>query len=209
MISTHANYQTRGEVLRAPLRVYLFSFEACPGWDSTWNEGDVRRIIGEVNAIWRPAGIFWTLQSVLSTVIERNLIPAAVLLQTGRKFREHLVQMSPRVPEVVGRRLWRVAIIRTFPLPAGGAYLPGTRTAFFCQETRRGETAPIVLAHELGHSLGLMHVPVAANLMHPAAGARGNAQAAIGLNPEQVAQARYQVEHGPKGFEEGRRVLLM
>jgi hypothetical protein len=195
--------------LRAPLRVYLFSFEASSGWDSTWNEGQVRHLIGEVNAIWRPAGISWTLQSVLPTAIDRNLIPARALLQTGPEFRQHLVQMSPIVPEVVGRRLWRVAILRTFPILAGGAYLPRTRTAFFCQETRRGETTPIVLAHELGHSLGLMHVPEAANLMHPAAGARGNAQVAIGLNPEQVAQARDQVEYGPKGFKEGRRVLLM
>lgn len=176
-------------VLTVPVRVFLYSFADRPELDATLDEPGVRTLFAEVNRVWSVAGIEWRVQS-----IERRRVAAgAIDDDTRRDFRRGLVASAP-APDAA--RPWTVVIMRKFPVPAGGVYLPEIGTLYYAQLNKFGESHAEILAHELGHSLGLRHVDDADNLMQAAGAEDGAAARARTLTAEQIATARAQVAAG-------------
>lgn len=191
-----------------PIRVYQLGFTLSTGCSSALTAEDINELLQMVNRIWRRASIVWKLQSVESLIIEEAPTRCMADSATRQHLRYQLAQVSPRLPAVVSRRLWRLCLLQQMPLAAGGVYVPETATAFCSERAASGELNAAVLAHELGHALGLRHLGLAGNLMNPEALRLVHASLlmpeteqstllASVLNPAQIEQAQCQVPNGP------------
>jgi hypothetical protein len=182
------------QTLRLPLHVYRYSFAAAPELNSTLSNAETKELIDRVNRVWERANIRWDLQSVSDRSVDAKDFPELTGSEDRNDIRERLLAVAP--VDTSGRG-WNVAVIREFPVPAGGLYLPKARVVYFAERARGGETSAVVLAHELGHSLGLSHSRETRNLMHRAAGARGlETENATALSPDQISTVRTQALNG-------------
>ncbi len=182
------------QAIELPVEVYLYRFAAAPELNSSLTEGQVRVMFDQVNAIWGKAGILWRVRSVVHAEASAAAFPAMREGEDRAALRKKLISASPKG---IAGRTWKVVILREFPVPGGGVYLPETGTIYFAEVTRGGKTSPIILAHELGHTLGLPHLRETGNLMHRAAGARNNPQDTTALTGDQIATVQRQAAIGP------------
>ena len=181
--------------LELPLVAYRYTFAAAPNLDSQLSKSEIEALVTEVNRIWKPFDIRWKLQSVIDRRVEARDFAALTGSEERTEIKRRLQAIAPKSTD---RQLWKMVLIKEFPVPAGGLYLPEPQTLFFAEVSRGGKTSPVILAHELGHSLGLAHDRSPTNLMNPAAGARDSALAtAQALTPEQVTTSRAQALEGP------------
>jgi hypothetical protein len=177
------------------LKVYRYHFESMPELSSKYSNADIEEAIARVNDIWGQAGISWVLESIEDVTISSNMFPRLEANPERSVVKERLINISPAEHK---KGVWNMVLIREFPVPAGGLYLPPTQTLYFAETARGGMTSPIILAHELGHSLGLPHDRGSNNLMHRAAGGRGTPQEnADSLTSEQIATTQRQAMLGP------------
>jgi Ca2+-binding EF-hand superfamily protein len=150
----------------------------------------IEALMDEVNGVWKQAGIQWNLLSVNHRTIDKKTFPALTGSEDRQEMKQRFFAVSAN--DLVDKRTWKIAIIREFALPAGGIYFPRTHTVYFCERTPRGKTMPVVLAHELGHSLSLPHSDNAYNLMGV-----GKPEAEKTLTKDQISKARAQAAGGP------------
>jgi hypothetical protein len=168
-----------------PLRVHILSAPELPDVDCPLTDADIRRVVGKVNGIWRPARIHWELESIRHE-------PAA-----GKEAFRLAMEADELVDLDIYKRLapvdskaadgMNVYYIQRFSV--NGVFL-GQRTAFVQASARLrpveggiDEPLPRVTAHELGHALGLPHRQARTNLL--ASGTNGTS-----LNDAEIARAR-------------------
>jgi len=182
-------------VVRLPVQVYCYSFVATPELDCTMTRKDVESMMERVNGIWKQAGIHWSLLSVRNRRISKNDFNSLDDSEEKESLREQLITISP--DDVDGRKVWKVVILHKSPVPAGGFYFAKTHTVYFFETTPRGKTKSVVLAHELGHSLGLAHKGDTSNLMHI-----GNPEGPKTLTKDQIIAVRTQAMRGSADISE-------
>jgi hypothetical protein len=148
-----------------------------------------------VNDIWRPAGIAFRLGESVERAVDSDLAD--------------LASVSPDILEPVVARLGRADAVNLFLVrslspwwgTSSGTYAPGDgRRAYgFLGDLRDLTPTParwaqeiVVVAHELGHLLGLPHMPDEGNLMYFAAG-----EDATRLTQTQIRIAEARATHFP------------
>lgn len=174
------------------VRVYGLTFDAAPDMNSTYEEEDVAALFEEVNSIWSRYGIEWAPEPLERIRITEAAFPQVTGAETGPIFRRQLARAFKPGPET---GIWHVALIRQFPVPASGLYIPRRGTVFYAELNRHGVRSPVVLAHELGHALGLKHVEDEDNLMY--GGREKDPDRVLNLSPAQVRSAQAQARRGP------------
>lgn len=171
-----------------PVRFHLLHSRAAKELDTRLTQAEVRRTLNRVNEIWRPAGIQFWAESILTEEAAAGDLYAAL---GENRTEAHLKLVRPRLS--LSEKVFHVYFIRE--MRPNGYCLDGSYQMVFVKETARlekvkgGGDDPVarVLAHELGHALNLDHRQETYNLM--ASGTTG-----ITLNAEEIKTARKAAE---------------
>ncbi len=187
------------------VRVHLLSSEFAP-LNTDLTEAEVRTIFSRVNGIWSQAVISWNIESILREEALNADDFELVLQGQLQASNEIIASLLPR--ENLSQGAWDVFLIRDFGGITGGIYFPSIPAALSAEVDQSGNreltgSAARILAHELGHSLGLPHVActAAGNLMAPACPAEDRTR----LLADQIQTARRQAETG-RPFRAGEAV---
>ena len=184
------NTGPEGSTLDVRVHVLASDFEPLA---ANLTDGEVEALFDEVNVIWQQADVQWTVTNVIREPALNAATYAAILDGALPPSAEVLSTVLPS--DNLTRDRWDVFFVGTLGGLAGGVYLagvPAVIVAEFDPSVARDlmGSGPRILAHELGHSLGLVHVPctVEGNLMAPgcATGVRTR------LTENQIAMARRQ-----------------
>lgn len=181
------------QTIDIPVSVYLLSFSGADKLSARYSPEGVIRLFDDVNAIWSNWGIACTVKTIEKIhLTEKDIQFPAKGFATRREFRN---LMAAWIPEETLERHWRVYILRQFPVKGSAVYISEKQAILYGELHIYGERHPVILAHELGHSLGLRHVPFPQNLMY--AGPDKNPDIPATLSPIQIRQARKQARIGP------------
>ncbi len=178
-----------------PLRVHLLDSDF-HDLNALQSDEDVHALIGEVNRVWDQARIVWQVEDVVRPRAENE--SEFLRLQEGEPVDPYTV-----LPTIVPRdRLlenrWNVVFVRDLSSFAPGVYLLDVAIVVVSELNPEGISpggaAGRILAHELGHSLGLQHVActVEGNLMAPSCFGLDRTH----LTSAQIAASRLQAATG-------------
>lgn len=187
----------RPPAITLPVRVHVLESRLTP-IAGTLSDAELGSLLSRVNEVWAPARIVWRLESIVRepALAEDELEEAFAGLAPITA--DLLASAFPRDRFSGG---WDVFIVRDLT-PAGvpGVYFPTIPMVVSSEIDPSGLGDPgRILAHELGHSLTLLHVPctTAGNLMSPGCPAADRTR----LAPDQIEQARAQATLGvPSGI---------
>ncbi len=188
-------------VLTIPVRVLLLSSENVPELGSVMaTEAEIREMFIGANEVWNQAAIKWTIESVVYAPIAYE---QRFLRVTGGErasgFTNGLNSDIVRaIEDACPKELrledgWSVCFFRRLPWQGAAFYSSRIGSVLFGGRFPRLRSR--VLAHELGHSLGLAHTtPCTQGLMRNDNGARcvSRALTATHLELDQIARARAQ-----------------
>lgn len=187
------------EVIELPTRVHFLESSA-ENLSATFTEAEFAPLLAEANGLLAQACLRVVVESYVQdplSAAQEAAYADAVANGTG----DPLQLMGQVMP--AGQRLspgFDVMVFKTFrPIaPASGVFIQQIGAVLFAEETPPGDPNPaIILAHEIGHSLGLEHYTGADadnNLM--TAEIFQKRETATSLTDEQIEQARAQARTG-------------
>jgi hypothetical protein len=185
------------ENITLDVRVHLLESDQFAALDATLSDADVDVLFEGVNETWSQAGITWRVESVVREPSLDGTSFMAALSGAIPITGSVLASILPSGNVLPGK--WNVFVIRDFGNFAGGVYLDFRGAVIFAENGPIGPQDPStdgrrILAHELGHSLSLLHVPCTSigNLMAPGCFAQDRTR----LEAVQIVPARAQAQRG-------------
>ncbi len=178
--------------LRLPVRVHVLSSRLAP-FAGTFSDAQVGRLLDRANEVWAAADIEWQLESVVRESAEsedalEQALQGAIPLTT-----DLLASVFPKGQFSDG---WDVFVVRDLSvIGVPGVYFSTVPMVVSSEVDPSGLGDPgRILAHELGHSLTLLHVPCtpAGNLMAPSCPSQDRTR----LDAGQIQQSRTQAGLG-------------
>lgn len=186
-----------------PLRVHLLE-SAVDDLDARMDAIEFRSALDDAARFWVQACIRFSVESIRPAPLSSSQEQA---YRTGVMGGVESAQMYGLLRDAMptGDLMnpgWNVMVFRRFPRFSSGVYMWDIRSVLWAEELPApaggGDNFPIILAHELGHSLlGLEHyegTDVAENLMSQQI--MQQRATAHGLTPEQITRARQQAASG-------------
>ena len=157
------------ETIDLSVRVHLLHADDAPTLTAKLSDEEVKKAFAGVNEIWKAAGITWQIESIVREEVTESDRPQQP--QAGPGMSGALSEVLPR--DLVTDHLWHVFFVREIGF-APGVYVPSVPAVIQAEKDPFGGVGldgdlVRILAHELGHSLGLAHVPCGSdgNLMAP------------------------------------------
>lgn len=178
------------EQIVLPIRVHILRSAESRHLNCMCTEAQITTWFDAANTIWSSAAIRWDLESF---VYEEANNPAEFdrIVELGRDAdpgdRRSVVHSTYPLDQTLAPG-WNIFFINRMAF-GGGVYNPQTKSVLIGENSPGGVLNPSILAHELGHSLGLRHSQERYNLM---AGRQQGIEPRdkIQLTTEQVARAR-------------------
>ena len=186
--------ETRGpEAIELAVRLHLVQSDQLDALNVRLSDAEVTELVTAVNETWAQAGIIWSLESIVREDARNESLFSRALMDPT------VSPISVLTPENLRPDIWNVFMIRDFGGSLGGAYLPMEKVVVSTEVDPLGQRdidggMARILAHELGHSLGLIHLPCTAqgNLM--ATGCTLGSRTF--LDATQITRVRLQAETG-------------
>jgi hypothetical protein len=187
-----------GQVVRLPVRVQLLQSAGDSSISTTYGDEQVRQLLSVANEVWRQGEIEWVLESIKRITAPRGAAFDSLVRGEISRGRAPLETYFPRDSLLPSG--WNVFLIRNFGQIAGGVFFANLGAVVLAERGYGFELPPDgrggrTLAHELGHSLGLVHIDCDStrNIMANACWQPG---AGSSLSPEQLGVARAQAKLG-------------
>ena len=184
------------EEIVIPIRVHILRSAESSHLNCICTEAQITAWFDRANTIWRSAAIRWDLESFVYEEAN-NSAEFDRVVELGRDAdpgdRRSVVHSTYPLDQRLAPG-WNIFFINRMAF-GGGVYNPQTKSVLIGETSPGGDLNPSILAHELGHSLGLRHSREPYNLM---AGRQPGIEPKdkIRLNPEQVARSRTIAESG-------------
>lgn len=185
------------EPIELAVRMHLVQSDVLEALNVGLSDAEVTDLMIAVNEVWAQAGVIWRLESIVREDARNEALFDSAKTDPTVSLFSVLTSVLP--PDNLGRDIWNVFMIRAFGGGVGGVYLgiDGVVVSAEIDPTGQrdiGGSMSRILAHELGHSLGLDHVPCTnqGNLMASACtlGSR------TFLDTPQITAVRMQAETG-------------
>ncbi len=195
--SDSAGPSSHPDSIELAVRIHLVQSDQLDELNVRLSDAEVTELITAVNETWAQAGVVWSLESIVREDARNESLFRHAL--TDPTVSPISVLTSVLTSENLAPDIWNVFMIRDFGGGLGGVYL-GIEGVVVSAEIDPSGQRDIdggmarILAHELGHSLGLVHVPCMAlgNLM--AAGCTLGSRTF--LDATQITGVRLQAETG-------------
>ncbi|MEO2015827.1 MAG: hypothetical protein ABGZ53_15815 [Fuerstiella sp.] len=144
--------------IHLPVRVHRLQSDQDERLNCSFTDDEFREQFVAVNETWIQAGIVWEIESIVnSEALAPEAFKTAMLNPRGN--------LAPAMVKNFARdRLlsdgFNVVVAEDYGIGMGGVYIPAPDGFILFARKRgtRGEQKPVVLAHELGHALGLPHM---------------------------------------------------
>jgi hypothetical protein len=154
------------------VRVHLLESDEFAQLSTTLTGPEVGTLFEGVNEIWAEAGIRWVIESIVREPAANQDLFGQVIRGEIPFTGSVLASLLPRERLLAGK--WDVFMIRDLGGSLGGVYIGGIPAVVGAELDPLGgrdlaSAMPRIVAHELGHSIGLAHVDcvAAGNLMAP------------------------------------------
>lgn len=185
---------SRPSLISLPVKVHLVQSKI-PSLQATFDEQKVQEMFVRINKVWAAAGIYWSLkQTTMQPIASEEVIISAMqgTTEITADFFLKAIMNSKKSP-----RKWNVFIVHdlTSVLGAPGIYVSSQQGLVVSELDPAGLNDPgRIAAHELGHSLTLVHVKChrEGNLMSPGCRSADRTR----LEPAQIEDARRQARLG-------------
>ena len=195
--SDSAGPTNQPEAIELVVRVHVVQSDQLDALNVGLSDAEVTELMTAVNGTWAQAGVTWSLESIVREDARNEALFRRAL--TGSTNDLISVLTSVLTGESLRPDIWNVFMIRDFGGSLGGVYLPAEKVVVSTEVDPLGQRdidggMARILAHALGHSLGLIHVGCIAqgNLM--ATGCTLGSRTF--LDATQITRVRLQAETG-------------
>jgi Ca2+-binding EF-hand superfamily protein len=142
--------------IRLPVRVIRLQSNTEPRLNCSLSDAEIKAQFEVVNRTWAQANIVWEIESIISVKAPDSKAFTEAMDTPGAPMNRGLVANKP------GRRLlkggFNAILAEDFGKRIGGVFIPQQDgIVFYAKRGPKGVQTPAVLAHELGHALGLPH----------------------------------------------------
>jgi len=144
------------EVIRLPVRVHRFQSDKERMLNCSLTDAEIREQFEAVNETWAQAKISWEIESIVDTVAQAPDAFAEAIKNPRGRLAAALVGNFSR--ENLLKDGFNVVVGEDYGRSIGGVFIPtADGVVFYAKHGPKGLQTPAVLAHELGHALGLPH----------------------------------------------------
>jgi hypothetical protein len=185
---------TQRSPISLPVRVHLVQSQI-PPLQATFDERQVREMFARINKVWAAAGIDWSLKEITMQPIASEEVIISAMRGTERVTSDFFLESIMNSKQ--SPREWNVFIVHdlTSVMGAPGIYVSSQQGLVVSELDPAGLNDPgRIAAHELGHSLTLVHVKCHSegNLMSPGCRSADRTR----LETAQIEDARKQAQLG-------------